>query len=304
LVIFNVSKDGSLIPIVEKDFGLEKEIQRLVEKNMKSIFALDFISSEFYISNLRIDSIGFDRNSNSFVIIEYKKDRNLSVIDQGFAYLSLLLNNKAEFILAYNETNENRIKKDDVDWSQSKVIFVSPQFTTYQRKAIEFRDLPIELWEVKLFSNNTILFNQIQAPERSESITRISQKSDIVSKVSREVRTYDENYHFERSSDEIKSLYSELKDGILSIGTDITYKPTAKYIAFVRKSNFAALILYKSSLLIVLNLKKGNLNDPKKFARDVSSVGHWGYGDYEIKLENLNDLGYVLTLIRQSYDKN
>ena len=100
----------------------------------------------------------------------------------------MLLNNKAEFILLYNEnTKDNKmIKKNDVDWSQSRVIFVSPNFTNYQRKAIEFKDLPIELWEVKLYSNNTILFNQIQSPEKSESIITISQKSEIVKQVSRE----------------------------------------------------------------------------------------------------------------------
>jgi hypothetical protein len=48
---------------------------------------------------------------------------------------------------------EQFLKKDNVDWSQSRVIFISPQFTTYQRKAIEFKDLPIELWEVKKYSN-------------------------------------------------------------------------------------------------------------------------------------------------------
>jgi hypothetical protein len=56
----------------------------------------------------------------------------------------LLLNNKADFILLYNETGEKKTL-NEVDWSQSRVIFISPSFTTYQRKAIEFRDLPIEL---------------------------------------------------------------------------------------------------------------------------------------------------------------
>ena len=91
------------------------------------------------------------------------------------------------------------IKKNDVDWSQSRVIFVSPNFTNYQKKGIEFKDLPIELWEVKLYSNSTILFNQIQSPEKSESITTISQRSEIV-KTSREVRTYDEEYRFRNVS--------------------------------------------------------------------------------------------------------
>ena len=70
--------------------------------------------------------------------------KNFCRIDQGYAYLSLLLNNKAEFILKYNETKEKEyfLKKDNVDWSQSRVIFIAPQFTTYQRKAIElFKDI-------------------------------------------------------------------------------------------------------------------------------------------------------------------
>jgi hypothetical protein len=37
----------------------------------------------------------------------------------------------------------------DINWIQSKVIFVSPFFSPYQRKTIEFHDLPIELWEIK-----------------------------------------------------------------------------------------------------------------------------------------------------------
>jgi len=196
------------------------------------------------------------------------------------------------------------IKKNDVDWSQSRVIFVSPNFTNYQRKAIEFRDLPIELWEVKLYSNNTILFNQIQSPEKSESITTISQKSEVVKQVSKEVRTYDEEYHFQYASDKTKSIYNELKNSIFSIGNDISFKSMKMYIAFVRKSNFIYIVLRKSNLTIFINMKKGSLVDPKKIARDVSNIGHWGHGDYEIKLTDSTDLGYIMTLIKQSYDKN
>jgi hypothetical protein len=85
------------------------------------------------------------------VKIEYKHDKNISVIDQGYAYLALLLNNKAEFILVYNEMKKILIQ-NDVDWTQTRVVFISPNFTTYQRKAIDFKDSPIELCEVKLYS--------------------------------------------------------------------------------------------------------------------------------------------------------
>ena len=39
-------------------------------------------------------------------------------------------------------------------------------------------------------------------------------------------------------------------------------------------------------------------------ARDVSKIGHWGTGNYEIILKDSDNIGYVLSLIRQAYDQN
>ena len=39
-------------------------------------------------------------------------------------------------------------------------------------------------------------------------------------------------------------------------------------------------------------------------ARDVSKVGHWGNGDYEVILKDAQDIGYINSLIRQSYENN
>jgi predicted transport protein len=296
--------NGILTLISEVPFDLEKDLQKVVEDNMKTVLGIDIVTSQLQLFGLRVDSLGFNQESKSFTIIEYKKDRNYSVIDQGYAYLGLLLNNKAEFTLKYQECTNKSLKKEDVDWSQSRVIFISPEFTTYQRKAIEFKNLPIELWEVKRYSNNTILVNQIQTPEQSESITVISQNSEIVKKVSQEVKVYAEESHLDNTTDDIKALYTELKDHILNIGSNIVLKPKAKYIAFFHKGNFVDIVVRKSNLTLYLNIKKGLLNDPKKMSRDVSNVGHWGNGDYEIVVKQTSDIGYVLSLIRQSYDTN
>jgi RecB family endonuclease NucS len=78
-------------------FPLETEIQRLTEANLHDLFELDYVKSEFELHGLRIDTLAFDIESGAFVIIEYKKDRNFSVVDQGMAYLNLMLNNKADF---------------------------------------------------------------------------------------------------------------------------------------------------------------------------------------------------------------
>ena len=79
-------------------------------ENLNKLLGLEFVKSEFTISGsvqrLRIDTLAFDRKNKAFVIIEYKQDKNFSVVDQGYAYLSAMLNNKADFILEYNEARK------------------------------------------------------------------------------------------------------------------------------------------------------------------------------------------------------
>ena len=104
-------KNKKLNQVESTDFNLEKEIQTIVENNTEELFDIKLVSTEFSVNNFRLDSLCFDQESNSFVIIEYKKDKSYSVIDQGYSYLSVLLNNKADFILEYNETQDNSLKK-------------------------------------------------------------------------------------------------------------------------------------------------------------------------------------------------
>ena len=79
-------------------FKLEKNIQSLVEKNLDELFGYDLIQSEFVLGGFRLDSLCYDKSNNSVVIIEYKKGKSYSVIDQGFSYLSSILDNKSEII--------------------------------------------------------------------------------------------------------------------------------------------------------------------------------------------------------------
>jgi predicted transport protein len=310
-MIFNVVnmpffsiKQGKLVKIKGTSFRNEKEIQIITEQNLKDIFGLEFVKSEISIGNLRIDTLAFDNETKSFVIIEYKKDKNFSVIDQGFAYLSLLLNNKADIIIEYNECKNKSLKRVDVDWSQTRVIFISPQFTKYQRQAINIKDLPIELWEISKFENNTILFNQIKPFETSESITKISSRSDIVQKVSREIKVYTEEDHLQGIPEEIVETYLELKERILNLGDNVDIRPRKLYIGFIANTNFVDIRLQKAQIKIWINLAIGELDDPKKLAMDVSKKGHWGNGDYEIILKPGSDLDYLMTLIKQSYKKH
>lgn len=291
-------------PIKENPFKVERELQDIVEANLGSLFGLQLVRGEFSLNGLRIDTLAFDKEANSFVIIEYKKDRNFSVVDQGMSYLGLMLNNKAEFILEYNERCNASLKRDDVDWSQSKVMFISPSFTNFQLDAINFKDLPIELWEVHRYANNTVRFDQHKPSQASASIKTVSKKGAVVEKISKEVKTYTEEGHLKIADPKIAELYNRFKELVLSIGSDITIRPMRQYIAFRAKTNVTDVVILQKSLKIFLNVGKGKLDDPKKLARDVSTVGHWGNGDYQIQITSDDELEYIVSLVRQSYKLN
>jgi predicted transport protein len=291
--------------IKESPFKLERDIQHLTEKNLNVLLRLDFIRSEFSLNNFRIDTLAFDREAKAFVIVEYKRDKTFSVIDQGYAYLSLMLNNKADFILEFNESQNQSLKRNDVDWTQSRVIFISPFFTTYQREAINFKDLPIELWEVKKYENNTIAFEQVQKASAKESIKTISRSDETVESVSKEVKVFTEQDHLQKSDFETRELYEQLKDRLLNMDDNVTIQPKKQTVGFKIDNNFFCdIVLLGKGLKIYLNLKSGELQDQKNVARDVSNVGHWGNGSYEIKLADLEDIDYISSLLKQSLRKN
>lgn len=290
--------------IKENAFRLEKDIQEIVEANLGSLFGLQLVRNEFPLGGLRIDTLGYDKDAQAFVVIEYKKGSNYSVVDQGMSYLGLMLNNKAEFILEYNERCNASLKRNDVDWSQSKVMFISPSFTTFQLEAINFKDLPIELWEVKRYSNNTVRFDQHKPAATVASIKTVSKKSEVVEAISREVKTYTEEVHLKVADPTIAGMYTRYKELVLAISPELSVKPMKWYIAFRAKTNITDVVILKKSLKIFINLPKGKLEDPKKLARDVSEVGHWGNGDYQIQISTDDELEYIISLVRQAYKLN
>lgn len=304
MFLYKIDYNNKLDEIKEIKFTKEIELHKLCENNLESVFGLKFVRREFALNNFRLDTLAFDENTKSFVIIEYKNNTNFSVVDQGYAYLSLMLNNKADFILEYNENCKDTLKRDDVDWSQSRVIFVAPSFNNYQKESINFKDLPFELWEVKKFENDTIYFNQIKATNKKESIKTITTSNSDVDIVNKEVKVYTEEQHLNSSSEEIIDLYEQIKNFILNLDDNFDIKAKKLEIGFVyNKKIMFDILLQKKALKMWFNTKIGALDDPKKITRDVSNTGHWGNGDYEIQISNDEDIEYIFSLIKQLYNK-
>lgn len=295
------SHGQKLVELIEQPFRLEKEIQTIFEKNLDEFTGLEFIKSEFTIKSNRIDTLAFDPESKAFVIIEYKRERNFSVIDQGVSYLNLMLEYKADFIVEYNESQAKNLKRQDIDWSQSRIIFVSPSFTDFQKQSTNFKDLGIELWEIKRYQDGIISVNPLLKTKSAPSIKQVQMvESEDIKKIAKEIQQYDEDFHLDDKSDDIKELYERFRDAILNLAPDLEINAKKLYIAFKKsKRNIVYIEVQKKILRLTLNAKIGSLDDPKTLLRDVSTIGHWGVGDYQTDVSDTENLEYILSLIKQ-----
>ncbi|WP_139855659.1 DUF5655 domain-containing protein [Aequorivita sinensis] len=298
--LYNLKSKESISILKEKPFKLEREIQSLFESNLKELMGLKLVKSEFSIKNKRIDTLAYDTQSKAFIIIEYKRSKNISVVDQGFTYLSLMLENKADFIVEYNETLKQNLKRTEVDWSQTRVVFVSTSFTENQKTATNFKDIAIELWEVKRYENNLISVNQVKKSKSAESIKPLTSSNTQLEAVTKEIKVYTEEDHTANKSDEIIELYETFRDAIVNLSDDIEIEPKKLYVAFKKDKNIADIVILKKGLKLFINLTKDTLDDPKMLMRDVSNTGHWGNGDYELIIKNTDDLEYIMSLIKQA----
>lgn len=128
-------------------------------------------------------------------------------------------------------------------------------------------------------------------------------KEDIVAEaMAEEISEYSEE-KFVNSNPNVKELYYELKNHILALG-NIIVEPKKLYIAFKHNKNVCDLVLRKNKITIIINVKKGMLDDPENECIDISEKGHWGNGDYYITIRDEKDISYAMFLISQSYKYN
>lgn len=160
-----IQNSTTLESLREKSFNSEDEIRSLIESDLPSFLSYKFVMSEFCIKNFRIDTLAFDPRTKSFVIIEYKKTSRRSLIDQGFAYLSVMLRNMDSFTLMYNTALNESLKTSSINWSDSKVVFISQSYTRYQKNLACFDDLPIELYTIKRYERDIITLERFAVPE-------------------------------------------------------------------------------------------------------------------------------------------
>ncbi len=279
---------------------VERDIQRIFEVSLHELLGVHCLASEYSTSfGGRMDTLGIDDEGNP-CIIEYKKGQNENVINQGLSYLRWLLDHKDSF----EKLCQEREISIEVDWNAPRVICVAESYNKFDTDTADLLPINIELYRYKLYENGLMtLDSENYQKVKISGVPKLDQGSDT----QKLQKIYDLDDHLALADPGAKELFNLFKENILAIDKEITEEPKKMYIAYKTTRNFVDVVIKKTKLKLYLNMKSGTLDDPDGIARDLEKpkhIGHWGNGDYEVEVSRVDDLDYVMGLIRQSYDIN
>jgi predicted transport protein len=103
-------------------------------------------------------------------------------------------------------------------------------------------------------------------------------------------------------SPNIAPVFGAFRKAVLALDPCVSEEFLKLYVAYKAETNFVDIIPQAKRLLLSLNMRFANLNDPKGLCRDVTGMGRWGNGDVEIGFSKLDELPYVIGLVRQALE--
>ena len=101
----------------------------------------------------------------------------------------------------------------------------------------------------------------------------------------------------------MKPVFEALRKAVQALNPNVTEEFLKLYVAYKAETNFVDVVPQAKRLLLVLNIGVAELDDPRGLCRDISNIGRWGNGDVEVGLSSLDELPYVMGLIRQALDR-
>ena len=100
-----------------------------------------------------------------------------------------------------------------------------------------------------------------------------------------------------------KDLFEAFRKEVVALDPCVTEEFLKRYVAYKAETNFVDVVPLAKRLRLCLNMPFNEINDPKSLCRDVSGIGRWGNGEVEIGLSSVDELPYVMGLVRQSFDR-
>lgn len=293
--IFRIAA-GKLNKLGAIPLSKEKELQALIETNLKEVLDLQFLQTEYTTTfGGRIDTLAVD-SSGAPVIIEYKRNKNDNVINQGLSYLKWLKSQKPGFFekLMQDKLGDTVAKSIGLDWGNPRVICIAEAYSKFDIDTVEVVPLRIELFRYRYYEDNVFALEPVNVTESPNYVNQ----SNAVKSTPTSTSTLSVEGLLAKADGSTAELFKELRERILELDDTVEEKATTLYVAYKRSNNFAEVHIGKSQLKI--HLRPINYVDPESKVDKIPDGYNWTM-DRRIYLKSKSELDYVVNIIEQSY---
>jgi uncharacterized protein with ParB-like and HNH nuclease domain/predicted transport protein len=137
------------------------------------------------------------------------------------------------------------------------------------------------------------------APAVSEEILAAYRPSSATTPMGR----YSIEDHPHLSTSPTHDLFAAFRKEVLALDPCVSEEFLKLYVAYKAETNFVDVVPQARQLVLVLNMAFPDISDPRGMCRNVADMGRWGNGDVEVRFSRLDDLAYVIGLVRQSLER-
>ena len=99
-----------------------------------------------------------------------------------------------------------------------------------------------------------------------------------------------------------RELFEAFRRAVLALDPCVSEEFMKLYVAYKAETNFVDLVPQARRLRLSLNMTFAEIIDPRRLCKDVTNLGRWGNGDVEVGLSSIDELPYIMGLVRQSYE--
>lgn len=101
----------------------------------------------------------------------------------------------------------------------------------------------------------------------------------------------------------MREVFQAFRKEVLALNPCVTEEFLKLYVAYKAETNFVDVVPQLKRMRLSLNMDFCEITDPKGICKDVTGIGRWGNGDVEVSLTSLDELPYIMGLLRQSFER-
>lgn len=289
------NQNGKLTMLNAIVFDKERALQQLVEQNLLETLDMHFIASEYHTGNGRIDTLAIDRDGAP-TIIEFKRNKNDSIINQSLSYLKWIKAQRPEFFerLMFNRLGSELAESIRLDWNHPRIVCVAESYSRYDMDTVEVVPLRIDLFKYRIYEGGLFSLDMVSVNEQHKNRVEASQEmsADAAQTIIQGMKEQS------GSSNTARQMFDELREKILALDENIIEKPGRRTIAYRLTKNFCEVLIKKDSL--VIDLRPIDYQDPRELVSKIYE-GYVVTMNRRVMLSDPRDLDYVFCIIQQSY---